>query len=84
MDPSAREKRGVANIRVQEPPQVRFTLAGIGFQADYRLLDISKIYVGPAVELKRLRFTPVDLSSDQNPVMLGHLNLSDGGDDVRP
>ena len=50
-------------IRVQEPPQVRFTLAGMGFQADYRLLDISKIHVGPAVELKRLRFTAVDLRS---------------------
>ena len=58
---------------------MRFTLSGIGFQADYRLLDISKIHVGPAVEL-RLRFTPVDLSSDQSSVMLGHLNLSDGGD----
>ena len=69
-----------AYIRVQEPPQVRLTLAGIGFQADYRLLDISKIQVGPAVELKRLRFTPLDLSSDQCSVVLGHLNLSDGGD----
>ena len=57
-----------------------FTLAGIGFQADYPLLDISKINVGPAVELKRLRFMPLDLSSDQSHVALGHLNLSDGGD----
>ena len=40
-----------AYIRVQEPPQVRFTLAGIGYQVDYRLLDISKIHVGPTVEL---------------------------------
>ena len=69
-----------AYISVQEPPQVRFTLQDIGYQADYRLLDISKIHVGPAVELKRLRFTPLDLSSDQSSVALGHLNLSDGGD----
>ena len=66
-------------IRIREPPEVRFTLAGIGFQAEYRLLDISKIHVGPAVELKRLRFTRVDLSSNQSSVMLGHLNLSDSG-----
>ena len=74
-----------AYIRVKEPPQVRFTLQGIGYQADYHLLDISKIHVGPAVELKRLRFTPFDLSSDQfSSVMLGHLNLSDSSDNVRP
>ena len=59
---------------------MRLTLAGIGFQADYRLLDISKIHVGPAVELKRLPFTPFDLSSDQSSVASGLLNLSDGGD----
>ena len=69
-----------AYISVQEPPQVRFTLQGIGYQADYRLLDISKIHVGPAVELKRLRFTPLDLSSDQSSVALGYLNLPDDGD----
>ena len=46
-------------IRVRESPQVRFTHQGIGYQADYRLLDISKIHVDPAVELKRLQFTPV-------------------------
>ena len=68
-----------AYIRVQEPPQVRFTLQGY-----YRLLDISKIHVSPAVELKRLRFTPLDLSSDQSSVMLGQLNLSDGGYNVGP
>ena len=71
-------------IRVREPPQMRFTLQGIGFQTDYRLLDISKIHVGPAVELKRLRFTPLDLSSDQSSVMLSHLKLSDSSDNVRP
>ena len=61
----AHEGREVgAYISVQEPPHVCFTLQGIGYQADYHLLDISKIHVGPAVELKRLRFTPLDLSSD--------------------
>ena len=69
-----------AYIRVQDPPQVSFTLAGIGFQADYRLLDISKIHVGPAVELKRLRFTPLDLLSGQSSVALVHLNLSNSHD----
>ena len=49
-----------AYIGVQEAPQVRFTLQGIQHQADYRLLDISKIHIGP-VKLKRLRFTPIDL-----------------------
>ena len=68
-----------AYLRVQKPPQVCFTLAGIGFRADYRLPDISKIHVGPAVELKRLRIRPLDLSSDQSSVALGHLNLSDAG-----
>ena len=62
---------------------MRFTLQGIGYQADYRLLDISKIHAGP-VELKRLRFTPLDLSSDQSSVILGHLNLSDSGNNDRP
>ena len=62
---------------------MRFTLQGIGYQADYRFLDISKIHVGP-VKLKRLRFTPLDLSSDQSSVLLGHLNLSDSSDNVRP
>ena len=43
-----------AYISVQEPPQVHFTLQGMEYQADYPLLDISKIHVSPAVELKRL------------------------------
>ena len=34
-----------AYISVQEPPHVRFTLQGIGYQADYRLLDISRLHV---------------------------------------
>ena len=59
-----------------------FTLGGgrgeIQHEAEHRFLDISKIHVGP-VELKRLRFTPADLTSDDSSVVLGHLNLSDSG-----
>ena len=52
---------------------------GVRYEAEHRFLDISKIHIGP-VELKRLRFTPADLTSDQSSVVLGHLNLSDSGD----
>ena len=68
-----------AFIKVRERPLVRFTLGGIQHEAEHRFLDISKIHVG-LVELKRLRFTPADLTSDQSSVILGHLNLSDSGD----
>ena len=68
-----------ALIRVRAYPQVRFTLNGIQPDADYLFLDISKIHVGP-VKLKRLRFTPADLTSEQSSVVLSHLNLSDSGD----
>ena len=37
---------------------------GIQHEAEHRFLNISKIHVGP-VELKRLKFTPADLISDQ-------------------
>ena len=40
-------------------------------EAEHRFLDISKIHVGP-VELKRLRFTPADLTSDQSSVVLDY------------
>ena len=73
------QKELEALIRVRDHPQVRFTLDGIQPDADYRFLDISKIHVGP-VELKRLRFTPVDLTSEQSSVVLSHLNLPDSGD----
>ena len=68
-----------ALIRVQDHPQVHFTLDGIQPDADYRFLDISKIHVG-RIELKRLRFTSADLTSEQGSVVLSHLNLSDSGD----
>ena len=83
--PGFMRKKNGAFIRVRERPLVRFTLGVGGWggwvrnQAEHRFLDISKIHVGP-VELKRLRFTPIDLTSDQSLVVLGHLNLSDSGD----
>ena len=61
-------------IRVQLRPVVRFTLGGIQHEAEHRFLDISKIHIGP-VELKSLRFTPADLTSDQSSVVLGAFEL---------
>ena len=58
------------HIIVQETSQVRFTLEGIQHQADYRLLDLDKIMMG-SVALKRLRFTPSELTSDQASVIMG-------------
>ena len=46
------------HIILQETPQVRFTLEGIQHQAEYRLLDVSKIIFDPKIALLRLRFTP--------------------------
>ena len=64
-------KKNGAFIRVREQPLVRFTLGGLGgwvggvrHEAENHFRDISKIHVGP-VELKRLRFTPADLTSDK-------------------
>ena len=36
---------------------MRFTLQDIQHEADFHLLDLDKLFVGP-VSLKRLRFTP--------------------------
>ena len=47
---------------------------GIQHEAEHRFLDISKIHVGP-IELKRLRFTPADLTPDQSSVVLGASEL---------
>ena len=58
---------------------MRFTLEGVQHEAEHCFLDVSKIHVG-LVELKRLRVTPTDLTSDQSSVVLGHFNLSDSGD----
>ena len=63
-------KKFRVHIIVQETSQVRFTLEGIQHQADYRLLDLDKIMIG-SVALKRLRFTPSELTSDQASVFMG-------------
>ena len=68
-----------ALFRVRERPLVRFTLEGVQHEAEHRFLDISKIHVGP-VELKRLRFTPADLTPEQSSVVLSHLNLPESGE----
>ena len=49
---------------------MRFTLEGIQHQADYRLLDLGKIMIG-SVTLKRLRFTPSELTPEQASVIIG-------------
>ena len=51
-----------------------YLVGGIQHEAEHRFLDINKIHVGP-VELKRLRFTPTDLTSDQGSVVLGAFEL---------
>ncbi|MEW8445397.1 MAG: hypothetical protein AB2661_16020 [Candidatus Thiodiazotropha sp.] len=58
------------SIIVQETPQVLFTLEDIQGEADYHLLNINKLFIGP-VSFKRLRFTPGKLSSNQTAVIIG-------------
>ena len=57
-------------IIVQETPQVLFTLADIQGEAYFYLLYLNKLFIGPA-SLKRLRFTPGELSFDQTAVTIG-------------
>ena len=57
-------------IIVQETPQVLFTLADIQGEADFHLLNLDKLFIGP-VSLKRLRLTPGELSFDQTTVIIG-------------
>ena len=57
-------------IVVQETPQVLFTLEDIQGEADFHLLNLDKLFIGP-VSLKRLRFTPGELSFDQTAVNIG-------------
>ena len=47
-----------------------FTLADIQGEADFHLLNLDKPFIGP-VSLKRLRFTPDELSFDQTAVIIG-------------
>ena len=57
-------------IIVQETPQVLFTLADYQGEADFHLLNLDKLFIGP-ISLKRLRFTPCELSFDQTAVIIG-------------
>ena len=49
---------------------MQFTLQDIHHEADFRLLNLDKLFIGP-VSLKRLRFSHGELSSDQTAVIIG-------------
>ena len=61
-------------VIVQETPQVLFTLEDNQGEADFRLLNLDKIFIGP-VSFKRLRFMPGELSCDQTAVIIGELPI---------
>ena len=46
------------------------SLADIQGEADFHLLNLDKLFIGP-VSLKRLRFTPGELSFDKTAVIIG-------------
>ena len=48
---------------------MNFTLESIQHQTDYRTLNLDKILLGP-VSLKRLSFTPGELTPDQAAVVI--------------
>ena len=58
------------SIIVQETPRVLFTNEDIEGEGDFHLLNLDKLFIGP-VSLKRLRFTPSELSFDQTAVIIG-------------
>ena len=64
----ANEKNGV-RILVKEIPEVNLILESIQHQTNYRFLHLDKIHLGP-VSLKRLRFTPGELTPDQATVII--------------
>ena len=69
--PQKHTNQGVGiHVLVQETPRVQFTLRDIQHEADFSLLNLDKLFIGP-VSLKRLRFTPAKLSSDQSAVIIG-------------
>ena len=69
--PQKHANQGVGiHVIVQEIPRVQFTLQDIQHEADFRLLNLDKLFIGP-VSLKRLRFMPGELSSDQTAVIIG-------------
>ena len=49
---------------------MQFMLLDIEHEADFCLSDLDKLFIG-LVSLKRLRFTPFELSSDQTDVIIG-------------
>ena len=59
----------VISIIVQETPRVLFLLKDIEGEADFHLLNLDKLFIGP-VSLKRLRFTPGKLSFDHTAVII--------------
>ena len=69
--PQKHANQGVGiHVIVQETHRVQFTLQDIQHEADFCLLDLDKLFIGP-VSLKKLRFTPGELSSDQTYVIIG-------------
>ena len=46
------------------------TLQVTQYKADFRVLDLDKLFIGP-MSLIRLQFTPDELSSDQTAVIIG-------------
>ena len=60
------------HVIVQETSRVQFTLRDIQLEADFRLLNLDKLFIG-LVSLKRFKFTPGKLSSssDQSAVIIG-------------
>ena len=60
--PQKHANQGVGiHVIVQETPRVQFALQDIQYEADFRLLDLDKLFIGP-ISLKRLRCTPGELS----------------------
>ena len=49
---------------------MQFTLQDIQYEANYRMLDLDRLFIGP-VSLKRFRFSPGELSFDQTAVIIG-------------
>ena len=57
--PHKHANQGVGiHVIVQETPRVQFTLRDIQHEADFSLLNLDKLFIGP-ISLKRLRFTPI-------------------------
>ena len=69
--PQKHATQGVGiHVIVQETPRVQFTLKDIQHEADFRLLNLDKLFIGP-VSHKRLRFTTGEFSSDQATAIIG-------------